>query len=311
MAFLAATKKRFPAAAWAVALSIFAAPHVVFAQTAAPTVAEKNAAKASFDVISIKPSSPNGMKIMIGFRYMPDGISGQSVNLTMLARAAYGGFTALPSDDSVIGLPDWAKTQMYDVEARMSEADATAFKALSKDDQGKRRQEMLQSLLEDRFQMKSHMEKKLVPDYDLIVGKGGPKISEGGVDANSPKDRDGKPATGGFARFDGPGKMQVQNMSMQQFAGLLTGPMSGIGRPVMDKTGLTGKYNFNLNWAPDFSMMQHPTGPMVAPPPPPSDQESGPTIFTAVQEQLGLKLQAGTGNIDVVVVDHVEKPSEN
>lgn len=300
------------------ALWIAVAPQLAWAQTAAApavaagasTAAEASAAKLAFDVISIKPSSPDGMRMMMGFRFTPDGIEGMNVTLAMLVRSAYSQAGTMPTDDSVSGLPDWGKTQTYDVQGKMSGEDAATFKALSKDEQDVRRRQMLQSLLAERFQLKSHREQKQVPDYELVVAKGGPKLQPGAVDPNGPKDRDGKPVAGNFMRMTGPGKVQAQNFGMQQLANFLSQPMAGTGRLVVDKTGLTDKYNFSLEWAPDFSLMQHPTGPMAAPPPPASDV-TGPTIFTALQEQLGLKLQPGTGTIDVVVVDHVERPSEN
>jgi uncharacterized protein (TIGR03435 family) len=290
------------------ALWIAVTPQLVLAQTAAVTPADASVSKASFDVISIKPSSPDGMKMMMGFRYTPDGTEGMNVTLAMLVRAAFGGFTKLPTDDSVTGLPDWGKTQTYDIQGKMSEVDAAAFKSLGKDDQDARRQQMLQSLLEERFHLKVHREQKQVPDYDLVVAKGGPRLKDGGVDPNGPKDRDGNPMRGSFMRMSGPGKVQAQNLGMEQLANYLSQPMAGVGRMVVDKTGLTGKYNFSLEFAPDFSMMKPPPGPMTAPPPP---DLTGPSIYTALQEQLGLKLQPGTGTIDAVVVDHVERPSDN
>jgi uncharacterized protein (TIGR03435 family) len=290
------------------ALWIAVTPQLVLAQTAAVTPADASVSKASFDVISIKPSSPDGMKMMMGFRYTPDGAEGMNVTLAMLVRAAFGGFTKLPTDDSVTGLPDWGKTQTYDIQGKMSEVDAAAFKSLGKDDQDARRQQMLQSLLEERFHLKVHREQKQVPDYDLVVAKGGPRLKDGGVDPNGPKDRDGNPMRGSFMRMSGPGKVQAQNLGMEQLANYLSQPMAGVGRMVVDKTGLTGKYNFSLEFAPDFSMMKPPPGPMTAPPPP---DITGPSIYTALQEQLGLKLQPGTGTIDAVVVDHVEHPSDN
>ena len=286
------------------ALSIAFVPQLAPAQT---TGTDETVAKASFDVISIKPSRPNGVRMI---RFTPDGVEGMNANLLILIRAAYGKNGNMPTDDTVSGLPDWAKTQTYDIQGKMSGEDAAAFKALSKDDQDTRRQQMLRSLLEERFQLKIHREQRQVPDYELVVAKGGPKLQPGRVepDPNAPKERDGKPAMSSSLRMRGPGKVQAQNFGMQQLASYLSQPTAGVGRLVVDKTGLTDKYNFSLDWAPDFSMMKPPAGPMTAPPPP---DLTGPSIFTALQEQLGLKLQAGTGTIDAVVVDHVEKPSEN
>jgi uncharacterized protein (TIGR03435 family) len=248
--------------------------------------------------------------MMMGFRYTPDGVEGMNVTLPMLLRAAYVQTGSMPTNDNVASLPAWAETQTYEVHGKMSEAEAAEFKKLSKDDQDLRRRQMLQSLLEERFRAKVHTEQKQMPAYELVVAKGGPKLQPGTADPNAPKDQDDKPVMRSFLRMTGPGKVQGQNFGMQQLANYLSQPMAGVGRLVVDKTGLTGKYNFSLEWAPDFSVMQHPGGPMAAPPPPQFDV-TGPTIFTALQEQLGLKLQPGTGTVDVVVVDHVERPSDN
>jgi uncharacterized protein (TIGR03435 family) len=111
------------------------------------------------------------------------------------------------------------------------------------------------------------------------------------------------------------GKVQAQAFSMDQLANFLMQPFTGLGRPVKDKTGLTGKYNFTLNWTPDPGMAPLAPSGGLPPPAPPvsgaSPDSSGPSIFTALEEQLGLKLQPATGTFDVIVVDRVERPSEN
>jgi uncharacterized protein (TIGR03435 family) len=287
-----------------------AAPLALGQVTAAAGEASQGtgAAAAAFEVVSVKPVPPGARISMMGMRSTPDGIQCESITLTMLVRAAYGGFMKLPSDDSVSGLPDWAKTGSYSVDARMSEAQAAEFKGLSKDEQEQRREAMLQSLLADRFQMKAHRESKQMPDFDLVVAKSGAKLQVGDPKTDGAKDRDGKPIGGSYLRMSGMGKVTAEVLSMDQLANFLTQPMMGLGRPVKDKTGLTGKYNFSLNWTPDQGLG---SGPMGGAPPPPSGGDLGPSIFTALQEQLGLKLQPSTGTFDVVVVDHVERPSEN
>ena len=288
--------------------------------TAAPNAARKNAAQpgaaggaassdlAAFDVVSVKPLQPDG-KMRIGFRYVPDGIQAETVTVSTLVWNAYGGFTRLPTDDSVTGLPDWARTENFTVYARMSVAQMAEFARLSRDQQVQRREEMLQALLADRFKMQAHRELKQVPDYELVIAKGVPKLKES-VDPNGPKDKDGKPLTSMTMR--GPGNFQAQAFSMGQLTGFLGEPFVGAGRIVKDKTGLTGKYSFTLN----FAMQGNPTGPPggaapVAPAAPPAADDSQPSIFTALQEQLGLKLQPGTGTIDLVVIDHLERPAAN
>jgi uncharacterized protein (TIGR03435 family) len=288
-----------------------AAPLAAGQATLAAGGSSQDAAAAAFEVVSVKPVPPGARISMMGMRSTLDGIQCESITLTMLVRAAYGGFMKLPSGDSVAGLPDWAKTGSYSINAKMSEAQGAEFKGLSKDEQEQRREAMLQSLLADRFQMKAHRESKQVPDFDLVVAKSGAKLQASDTSTDGVKDRDGKPVVGSYLRMSGMGKVTAQALSIDQLANFLTQPMMGLGRPVKDKTGLAGKYNFSLNWTPDQGLGSGPMGGAPPPPPPPSGVEPGPSIFTALQEQLGLKLQPSTGTFDVVVVDHVERPSEN
>ena len=269
---------------------------------------DSSAALTAFDVVSIKPLAQDG-RMMRGFRYLPDGIQADATTVSTLVWNAYGGFTKLPTEDSVAGLPDWTKTAYFAVEAKMSEGQTAEFAKLGREEKQQRLEAMLQALLADRFKLKVHRELRQVPDYELVIAKGGPKLKEG-ADPNGPKDKDGKPMTLMTSR--GPGSFQAQGFTMEGLAGFLGEPFVGTGRIVKDKTGLTGKYSFALT----FAMQGSPTGPPggavpVAPTAPAAADDSLPSIFTALQEQLGLKLQPGTGSLDVVVVDHVERPTVN
>jgi uncharacterized protein (TIGR03435 family) len=296
------------------AICIVMAARISFGQEGGthPGVRTANAspAQATYDVVSIKPVDPNARINRVGLQYTPDGIEAGHVTVAMLIRAAYGGFMKLSTEDSVSGLPEWGKTDAFDVGAKMSPEQAAEFAKLSKDDQEEQREAMLRSMLEDRFKLKVHRETKTVPDYELVVAKGGPKLKEGGApDPNGPKDRDGKPIAGSFLMMRKVGQATAQGFGMEQLANFLgQGPM-GVGRMVKDKTGLTGKYSFTLNWTPDTLGSGAMDGLKLAQPA--ATDESGPSIFTALREQLGLKLQPGTGTIDVVVVEHVERPSQD
>jgi uncharacterized protein (TIGR03435 family) len=155
---------------------------------------------------------------------------------------------------------------------------------------------MIQKLLADRFQLKFHREKKELTVYAITVGKTGIKFSK--------SDRDPNGLPGLF--FGGPGtNFRVTNATMEQVAGVMG---NALERPVVDQTGLTGKYDFVLAWTPDETQFRSFGG---APPPPPADKEAPPDLFTAIQQQLGLKLESTRAPVDVLVIDHVEKPSEN
>jgi uncharacterized protein (TIGR03435 family) len=156
---------------------------------------------------------------------------------------------------------------------------------------------MMQKLLADRFQLKFHREKKELSVYALTVLKGGPKFSK------SERDPDSLP--GLF--FRGPGtNLNVTNATMAQFASLMQSAV--LDRPVVDQTGLNEKYDFILKWTPDQGQLLGLGGP---PPPPPDPGDAPPDLFTALQQQLGLRLESTRAPADVAVIDHVERPSEN
>ena len=188
----------------------------------------------------------------------------------------------------------------------MDEEAAAAFQKLPKEQQETQRGLMLQSLLADRCKLKIHFETKEHPTYTLVVAKGGLKLKEADPNntyANGIKVPEGRPRTG--VMMLGPyGKLTGQAIPIPRLAGQLA---ALIRSPVMDRTGLTGKYDFTLEWSPDEGRGMTMQG---AGRPTPSD-DSGPSIFTAIQEQLGLKLESTKGPVEYVVVDHVERPSEN
>ena len=153
---------------------------------------------------------------------------------------------------------------------------------------------MLLKLLADRFQLSLHHEKKELSVYALTVVKGGPKLTE---DTDNPN---GRPT---FLGSGGPQGRKVQNSTMAEFASDLQAD-----RPVVDQTGLGSKrYDFILKWTPDAHAMNGATGA----PPAADDPDAPPNIFGAIQQQLGLKLESTKAQVDVIVIDHVEKPSEN
>jgi uncharacterized protein (TIGR03435 family) len=155
---------------------------------------------------------------------------------------------------------------------------------------------MFQKLLADRFQLKFHRDTKELSAYVLTVAKSGPKMTKSDADANA------LPAL----FFRALGALTVQNATMDDFAHLMQSAV--LDRPVVDQTGLPGKWNFLLKWTPDESQF----GGMGVKVPPPSDAiDAPPPLFTAIQEQIGLKLDAGKAQVGVLVLDHVEKPSAN
>jgi uncharacterized protein (TIGR03435 family) len=170
---------------------------------------------------------------------------------------------------------------------------------------------MVQALLADRFKLKVSHQTKELPVYALVVAKGGPKLTETQVPPPTP---DGTAAPNrGFRgiRMGGPGQLTGTNIDMGLLADLLSGQRE-LGRLVIDQTGLKGNYDWTLKWTPDRSdpMFKAPDGGQPSGDALPADS-SGPSLFTALEEQLGLKLEARKGPVETLVIDSIEKSSEN
>ncbi len=182
------------------------------------------------------------------------------------------------------------------------------LRKLSDDQRETETRRMLQALLADRFQLKLHSDTKQLAVYALVLAKNGPKLQaaiSGDTYPNGFKGPDGGGGPGMIFMEGNGGPVTGQGVPIADLVRLLS---QQLGRTVVDKTGLTGKYDFKLKWTPDEN--QGPPGPPGADNAPPPDS-SGPSIFTAVQEQLGLKLESQKGAVKILVVDHGEKPSEN
>jgi uncharacterized protein (TIGR03435 family) len=272
-------------------------------QAGSPPVVSAASKVPAYEVASIKPDKSGTNMTM--FRTTPVGFSATNVPLKMLIQDAYG-----VEDNQILGAPGWVGSARYDIEAKVSSSDTDALHDLSPD----QRKLMLRPLLADRFQLKVHTEVRDLPILALVIAKGGPKLHEakrGDTYPNGIKGFDGEPGGPGLMHM-GPGQLTAQGLPMSSVAQLLS---QQLRRTVQDKTGLTGKYDFTLQWTPDVGgspMMKGPDAGQQGPggPPPPTDN-GGPSIFTAIQEQLGLKLESQKGPVDVLVIDHVEMPSAN
>ncbi len=253
----------------------------------------------SFDVASVKLSTNEpGKPIRVAFRGGPETDDP--------GRATFENFTlsnlidvAFKTDDNHVSGPDWMMGQtMFNIEVKVPAG-------TSKDQFSV----MMQNLLRERFHLAYHYEKKEATTYDLLVAKNGPKFKESGPPPNAPSGPspapgpakigpDGfpvLPAGRGMAMMRGVARMRLPG-TMAELADLLSGQ---VGSPVSDATGLKGKYDIGLYWS---------TRRLAAD----AGDDPGPSIFDAVQEQLGLRLQAKKAPIDVLVVDHIDKtPTEN
>jgi uncharacterized protein (TIGR03435 family) len=261
-----------------------------FALAATVSQAQSEAAKLpSFEVASVKQNMSETAPVKLAFT--SDGVTIENATLLNIIRAAYGMFNSV--DEKFIGVPNWAKTDRFDIEAKVDGADAARFQKLNFD----QRQLMVQALLADRFGLRTHHEDRTLPVYLLVIAKSGPRLQESKpVEGADP---------GGTLKRDR-GQITGQNVVISQLVTALT---RTLGRNVIDKTErLPGKYDFTLRWSPDEGETQESHDQDVTPP---STNASGPSIFTAIQEQLGLKLEPGKGPVDCLVVDHLARPSEN
>lgn len=253
------------------------------------TSSATSGASFSYEVASIKPSKVDDGRIM--FRITPDGFTANGITPKFLIEFAYD-----LKDFQVSGAPGWAESEKYDIDAKMDEATIEAFKKLTREQSVAQRRLMLQSLLAERFKLKVSHSSKEAPIYALVVAKNGPKLTQSADSASGPAG-----ARGQF-RF-APGELNAAGMLLSNLADQLS---RQVGRQVVDKTGLQGTYDFTLHWTPDRPAAG-PGGPGDAPPP----DSSGPSIFTALQEQLGLKLESQKGPVEALIIDSIEKPSAN
>jgi bla regulator protein BlaR1 len=259
-----------------------------------------------YEVASIKPNS-SGTN-MVRLMFSPDGLTATNGTLQMFINAAYR-----IDDNQISGGPSWLKSDHYDIEAKMDSATADALHKLSEEQARIERQRMLQALLADRFKLTIHRETRELPIYALVIAKNGPKLQEakpGDTYPNGIKGPDGH-AGAGMMFMSGRGSVTGQGIPISDLVRFLS---RQLGRKVEDKTGLTGKYDLTLQWTPDESQGAMFKGPSSEPqgsasPPPP--EATGPSIFTALEEKLGLKLESQKGPVETLVIDHVEKPSEN
>jgi uncharacterized protein (TIGR03435 family) len=274
-----------------------------------------------YEVASIKPSNPNatgGFMTIPGGGTVSDTYTAKNLPLMGIIREAYGiPFGA--EDGRIAGAPGWLSSERYDIEAKMDSSVVAALQKLSPEDRRAAHRQMLQALLADRLKLAVHRETKEVQVYSLVVAKGGPKLQESKpivADPNATPTPPPAPGRGGRGGRGGPGlgmmgrggPLTGQQVPMEMLAVVLT---TILNRPVQDKTGLTGNYDFTLTWTPDDTQNQGPPGAFNGQPPLPAPDPNGPSIFTAIQDQLGLKLESGKGPIEIIVIDHVERPSGN
>jgi uncharacterized protein (TIGR03435 family) len=276
---------------------LFACASTLGAQSQSQTNVAGPATVFEFAVATIKPdkSASGSMRA----HSTPDGYTITNASVQTLIQLAFG-----IQDYQILGAPDWFTSEHFDIEAKMDPAVADAFQKLSPDERKPKRLQMLQAVLIDRLNLKIHRETRELPIYSLVIAKNGPKLQETKRDPATPDvpvGRGGASVTTGTG--NGPITLTVLHCPSADLASVFV-PYAG--RTVVNKTGLTSVYDFTLQFTPDDNsgVPTRTVGPSVPEP-------IAPSIFNAVQEQLGLKLESGKGPVEVTVIDHVERPSGN
>ena len=278
------------------AIAAFAIPAFL---TGTPLRAQAPPADLTFEVASVKPNKSGDGRVLLGLQ--PGGrFTATNVPARLLLRQAYN-----VQDFQIVGGPDWLGSDRFDVIA----------KAPGGDYNGEQMRPMLRALLAERFKLTAHNETREMPVYVLMKarsdGKLGAKLTPAAVDCAAARGRRGggpppaPPQPGqriecGF--MIGLGRMSAGGMPILELARTLS---QQVGRVVLDKTELTGNYDFELTYAPQ--QLGGPA-PLLNGAPAPVDPDA-PSLFTALQEQLGLKLDTQRGPVEVLVIDRVEQPT--
>jgi uncharacterized protein (TIGR03435 family) len=304
----ASVLRRIVMAATAVAATV--GPAVLLAQVVAPA-----ADAPVFEAASIRPAADTGRR---GGRGTPGRFTGFNLPARQLIRQAYD-----IHDAQIVGGPDWIATQGYDINATSGDQPPVQMRF------------MMQTLLRDRFKLTFHTETRELPVYALVVarsdGRLGPglrRITDGecpppgarrgappaGPPPAPPSPSDPNPQMGCGQMMFGPGRLVAHGVEIDTLARSLGGlpAITSFNRVVQNLTGLEGQYDFDFKWTNEFGPGRGgPGGPPPAGPPPTPAAGDEPTLVTALQEQLGLKLDPRRATVEVLVIDSIEKPTEN
>lgn len=234
----------------------------------------------AFEVATIKPADPAEAGRYIMMRGT-DRFVVKQYNLKLLIAAAYD-----VNSRTILGAPGWAESDHYDIEA----VTPGAVRPTREEQMA-----MLRNLLADRFKLTFHRETKVYSIYELSVAKGGAKMRKSAEAPDAPVQLIS-------TVYPDHVLMPGRNATMRDLASLMQRAV--FDRPVVDKTGLTGRYDFDLSWTPDGTQFG---GGLPVPPPGATE----PPLFVAIQEELGLKLEATRGPVEALVVDRAERPSDN
>lgn len=250
----------------------------------------------SFEVASVKPDHNPGD--VFSFSLRTERFRAVNAPLGRLIRFAYD----VKSDRQILNMPSWANSENFDIDAKISDVEIAAINKLTPDQRFEQYRLMVQSLLADRFQLKVSVRTEELPAYVLVVAKNGPKLTL------VPESQAHQ-----FPQlsFTAAGELKAASVSMAFFAGWLSGKPDTGDRVVVDATGLSGRYDFSLHYDPvnKIAASTEPNGNQAASAP--GTIADKPPLVSAIQEQLGLKLEPRKAPVEVLVIDQVEHPSPN
>ncbi|WP_263385047.1 TIGR03435 family protein [Granulicella arctica] len=251
--------------------------------SSAPIVVGRDVPTATpaFDVVSIKPNNTGSGNVST--RTSDGHFDASNVSLRMLILNVYD-----LKENQLTGLPHWAESDRFDIKAKISEPDSAVMKHLTRE----QRQGMLEVILLDHFQLKFHHELKTLPVYEMVLVKDGPKFKETAAAEMASETGVNGVRAGSISIHNT--QLYATGVPLSDLAAQLSGQLHRI---VIDKTGLNGKYNLSLAWTPDDT--------------PPGQESTAPTLFTALQEQLGLRLQSTKADVKMFVVDSASLPGDN
>jgi uncharacterized protein (TIGR03435 family) len=254
----------------------------------------------SFEVATVKLSS--GQSGNRGILTSPGRFRAVNWPLKKVIMFAYD----LMSDSQISGYPDWVNSTEYDIDAKTDENTTAALDRLPPDQNSRQVKLMVQTLLAERFHIRVSYQAREIPVYALVIATGGSKLTK----STGPLLLPGG-GTQSYIKMDRSGQVEGINSSLDEFCAAAPGLMPEVGnRVVVNKTGLTGNYNWTLKWTPE-STAQDFSGTNGGTPPPLGSDDSAPNLFTALQEQLGLKLESQKGSVQTLVVDSIDRPTAN
>jgi uncharacterized protein (TIGR03435 family) len=277
---------------------LFLAAAVVASATVVSSSHAQDAGPLAFEVATVKLSNPNRPQPP-SLKLFPNRFETMDMPLSSVIAIAYN--LTYGADQQISGAPAWIRSEKFDIVAKEDETVSARMRKLSPEQQGDESRLMIQALLADRFNLRVHRETRELSTYVLVLARGGPKLKPVVLNPHLPAD-----IPQSRINVMGKGWLEGHDCDMALLTKMLGSLPEVDGRTVIDKSGLKGKYDFTLKWTPDSTAdpAASGTGTAISP-------DARPSFFTALQEQLGLRLASTKDQVEVILFDGVDKPSAN